>query len=107
MTVTVDVANVGNYNIDEEVQLYVSPKDISGNLPITSLKAFERITLKKGEKKTVSFVLSPEQLKVINEAGAKVWKKGAYKIIVGNSSPNALSVKLGAAVPMSAEVLLK
>ena len=107
ITVTVDVANVGNFDIDEVVQLYVSPKDISGNLPITSLKAFERIALKKGEKKTVSFVLSPEQLKVINEAGAKVWKKGAYKIIVGNSSPNALSVKLGAAVPMSAEVLLK
>lgn len=103
----VEIANNGEYDIEEVVQLYVSPEDISGGLPFTSLKAFKRVDLKKGEKKRVAFSLDPEILKVINEEGEKVWRKGDYKIIIGNSSPGARSIKLGAAVPQEEMITLK
>ncbi|NJB83519.1 glycoside hydrolase family 3 C-terminal domain-containing protein [Wenyingzhuangia aestuarii] len=107
LEVSVEVTNVGNYDIDEVVQLYVSPKENKDNLPLQSLKAFKRITLAKGITKTVSFTLSAEELKVIDTKGAKVWRKGAYKIIVGNASPSKQSVKLGAAIPQEQIIYLK
>ncbi|MFC2098726.1 glycoside hydrolase family 3 C-terminal domain-containing protein [Bacteroidota bacterium] len=107
LEVQVDVMNTGDYDIDEVVQLYVSPTDTTGGLPLTSLKAFKRVALIKGEKKTLAFSLDPESLKVINEEGEKVWRKGDYKIIVGNSSPGELSTRLGATEPQEATITLK
>lgn len=107
VTISVDVNNVGDFNIDEVVQLYVCPEDTSGGIPLKSIKAFDRITLNKGEKKTVSFTLNPENLKVINKKGEKVWRKGKYKIVVGNSSPGNLSVTLGASKPQETILTLR
>ncbi|MCL7764003.1 glycoside hydrolase family 3 C-terminal domain-containing protein [Polaribacter sp. Z014] len=107
LEVTVDVTNTGNCDIDEVVQLYVSPINNKENLPITSLKAFKRIALAKGSSKKVSFSIDADDLKVINKKGEKVWYKGDYKLIVGNSSPGKLSEKLGAAMPQEAIITLK
>ncbi len=107
LNITVDVANAGNYDIDEVVQLYVCPKDTTGGLPINSLKAFERVSLKKGEKKTIQLSVEPEQLKFVDVKGQNTWFKGDYSIVVGNAAPGDLSVRLGAAVPQKAMIQLK
>lgn len=107
LEVEVEVANAGNFDIDDVVQLYISPADTTGGLPLTSIKAFQRISLKKGEHKTISFKVNPGQLEVVNIKGEKVWRKGEYKVTVGNSSPSALSQKLGAAVPQEATIQLR
>ncbi|WP_430931675.1 glycoside hydrolase family 3 C-terminal domain-containing protein [Saccharicrinis sp. 156] len=107
LDVKVDVANMGDYDIDEVVQLYVCPVDTTGGIPLKSLKAFNRISLKKGEQKQIAFSIPPEQLKVVNEMGKKVWRKGQYKIVVGNASPGKLSVDLGAAAPQEVMVVLR
>jgi len=107
LNVKVNVENTGKYDISEVVQLYVCPVDTTGGLPINSLKSFTRVELKKGEKKTVNFSIKPDQLMFVNEQGIKTWIKGNYKIVVGESSPGELSVKLGAAVPQEAVVQLK
>ena len=107
LEVNLEVAHKGDFNIDEVVQLYICPEDTSGGIPLKSLKGFKRISLKKGESKKVSFSISPEELKVINEVGEKVWRKGKYKVVVGNSSPGKLSTKLGAAIPQEAIVQLR
>ncbi|BAX81870.1 glycoside hydrolase family 3 C-terminal domain-containing protein [Labilibaculum antarcticum] len=107
LSAQVDIKNSGKYDIDEVVQLYISPKDTTGGLPISSLKAFERISLKKGEQKTVSFTVNPEQLKVVNTEGEKVWRKGDYQVVVGNCSPSTISKKLGAATPQQINIQLK
>ncbi|QCX40357.1 glycoside hydrolase family 3 protein [Aureibaculum algae] len=106
LELSVTVSNTGNYDIDEVVQLYISPEDTSGNLPITSLKGFKRISLKKGASKKVSFLVASDQLKVVNLEGEKEWRKGSYKVIVGNSSPSSLSQKLGAAIPLEVNIRL-
>ncbi|WP_298369244.1 glycoside hydrolase family 3 C-terminal domain-containing protein [uncultured Lutibacter sp.] len=107
LEVTVDVENVGNFDIEEVVQLYICPENVSGGIPLKSMKGFSRASLKKGEKKSVSFSINPEDLKVVNEEGERVWRKGNYKIVVGNASPGDLSVKLGASVPQTAIIQLK
>lgn len=109
LKVSVEVENVGDFDIDEVVQLYISPKSQKDDegLPLTTLKAFKRISLKKGTTKKVEFEVSTEELKVINVKGEKVWRKGVYKISVGNSSPSELSTKLGAAKFQETEIVLK
>ncbi|WP_075591177.1 glycoside hydrolase family 3 C-terminal domain-containing protein [Labilibacter marinus] len=107
LKVSVKVANTGDYDIDEVVQLYVSPEEVTGGIPITSIKGFQRISLKKGESKTVEFKVSSDQFMVVNTEGEKEWRKGAYKITVGNSSPSDLSQKLGAAAPQEASIQLR
>ena len=107
LTLTVDIANIGGYDMEEVVQVYVSPKDTSGGIPLKSLKAFKRVSLQKGEVQTLTFSLKPEELKVINEKGEKIWRKGEYNIQVGNSSPSEFSVQLGAAVPQKTSIQLR
>ena len=57
------MTNTGNYDADEIVQLYI--RDLVGSItrPVKELKGFERIHLKKGESKQVTFTITPELLK--------------------------------------------
>ena len=107
LVVQVEVTNTGEYDMDEVVQLYVSPADTAGGLPFTSLKGFQRVALKKGEKRNLSFTIQPEDLMVTDEDGEKVWRKGEYRVIVGNASPGARSLELGAALAQEAMITLK
>lgn len=107
LNVEVEVANAGEYDIEEVVQVYVSPVNVDGGIPLHSLKAFRRVPLAAGEDKTVTFSLDSESLKVVNENGEKIWRPGAYRINVGNSSPGTLSIRLGAAIPQETVITLE
>lgn len=107
LDIEVEVANAGRYDIEEVVQVYVSPVKVDGGLPLHSLKAFRRVALEAGEAKVVSFSIDPENLEVVDENGKRVWRPGAYRISIGNSSPGTLSVRLGAATPEEAIITLE
>jgi beta-glucosidase len=82
--VSCKVANTGNREGTEIVQLYLSPKDGQPLKPI-QLKGFKRITLKPGEIKTVSFLVSPQQMgHYLN--GEWAIDPGRYEFRVGASS---------------------
>ena len=68
--ITVTVKNVGDFDGKEVVKLFKSEKDAI-NQPIKSLARFKKITLKKGEEKTVEFILTPDDFTHINEDGEK------------------------------------
>ncbi|MCB6981892.1 fibronectin type III-like domain-contianing protein, partial [Bacteroides uniformis] len=55
LTVTFDLENTGKYEGTEVAQLYVQDMIGSVTRPVKELKHFTRVTLKPGEKKTVSF----------------------------------------------------
>lgn len=84
--VTVQVQNTGNYNGEEVVQLYV--QDVVGSItrPVKELKGFQKISLKKGESKTVTFTITPEDLKFYNNEMERVLEPGEFKIYVGTNS---------------------
>ncbi len=87
VTVRVDVQNTGRRAGDEVVQLYVHDLQASVKRPKKELRGFERISLKPGEKKTVSFPLPAERLAFYDEGRkAFVVKPGAFEIFIGSSS---------------------
>jgi beta-glucosidase len=62
LTVTADVTNTGLVAGDEVVQLYIHQQAGSDSRPMRELKGFERLTLKPGELKTVTFKLGSNEL---------------------------------------------
>jgi beta-glucosidase len=93
INVQVNVTNRGKLNGEEVVQLYVSGKDKIIKTPIRSLKGFQRIYLKAGETKTVSFKVSAKDLSVIDDKGKMVPLRGAVIISVGGCQPSENLVK--------------
>ncbi|MEC3949750.1 glycoside hydrolase family 3 N-terminal domain-containing protein [Sphingobium sp. HWE2-09] len=85
-TVSVDVRNSGAREGDEVVQLYIRDKVSSVTRPIKELKGFQRITLKPGEVRTVTFTIDPESLQMWNDAMHRVVEPGDFDIMTGNSS---------------------
>lgn len=85
--VDVNVKNASETDGDEVVQLYVSGKNSSFRIPIRSLKGFQRIHLKAKETKKVTFILTNEDLSVVDLSGNSVPMKGDIQISVGGGQP--------------------
>lgn len=88
VTVNVDVANTGQRDGDEVVQLYVSDLEASVPAPRLHLEGFKRVRIQAGATRTVSFVLRPEQLMAYNEAGMPFLEAGEFRIAVGGGQPD-------------------
>jgi beta-glucosidase len=88
ITATVTVTNTGNYDGEEVVQLYI--RDMVGSVtrPVKELKDFQKIMLRKGESKQVSFTITEEKLKFWNNNLKWVSEAGAFKVFIGTSSDN-------------------
>lgn len=86
LTASIKVTNSGNYDGEEVVQLYI--RDLVGKVvrPVKELKGFQKLYLKKGESKTVSFNISPEDLKFYDEDLNYDWEAGEFDIMIGTSS---------------------
>jgi beta-glucosidase len=91
--VTADVKNAGGYDGEEVVQLYI--RDLTGSVvrPVKELKGFRKIFLKKGETTTVTFTLTPADLKFYNNDVQFVNEAGDYEVFVGDSSTASLKSK--------------
>ena len=83
---TITVTNTGNFDGDEIVQLYI--RDVVGSVsrPVKELKGFSRISLKKGETKTINFVIDADKLKFYNSTLDYVCEPGEFKVMVGPNS---------------------
>lgn len=97
LQVSVDVTNSGDIDGDEVVQLYVTHPDNEYS-PLRSLQGFQRINLKAGETKTVTFDLTPEQLALYHPQYGKMVYEGAVTLCVGGKQPDAASLKQGKVV---------
>ena len=85
--VSIDVANTGKISGDEVVQLYVAHLNSVVSRPKKELKAFQRITLKPGEKKTVQLKIKADDLRYWDENLHKwVLENDTIKLMVGSSS---------------------
>jgi beta-glucosidase len=92
--VEVDVTNVGSVAGDEVVQLYIRDDISSVTRPVLELKAFRRVTLKPGEKRTVVFDIRPADLAFYNIDMKRVVEPGSFTILAGPDSVQLKSVKL-------------
>lgn len=86
LKISVDLTNSGNYDGAEVVQLYV--RDLVGSLtrPVRELKGFDKIQLKKGETKTVTFEIDANDLSFYNNDMKNIAEPGGFTVFVGGNS---------------------
>lgn len=91
--VSATINNVGNYNAEEVVQLYI--RDIVGNVtrPIKELKGFQRITLGKGESMVVTFKLHTDELAFYNQQMEYKPEAGLFHVWIGGDSSTTLKTE--------------
>ena len=84
--VAVDVANTGARAGDEVVQVYVRDDVSSVTRPVKELKAFRRVTLKPGERQTVTFRLDSRAFELWDKDMKRVVEPGTFTIMAGGNS---------------------
>ena len=104
LSVSVDVENTGKRSGKEVVQLYVSPGANTIVRPAKELKAFEKIELQPGEKRTVTFTLNRRSFAYWNTEIAD-WhvESGVYEVQIGKSAKETL-LSEGVEVRSSVEI---
>ena len=88
------ITNNGKYDGEEVVQLYI--RDVVGSItrPVKELRGFQKISLKSGESKTISFSISPENLKFYNYNLKYDWEPGEFQIMIGGNSDDVKMAKI-------------
>ena len=86
--VSFTVTNSGDRDGDEVAQLYLRDVLASVVQPVKQLKHYQRINIKKGEAKKISFLLTQDDFSLINASMQKVVEPGSFLIQIGNSSDN-------------------
>jgi len=94
LTASVTITNDGQREGKEVVQLYI--RDLVGSItrPVKELKGFQKIALKAGGTKTVTFTISTEDLKFYNSDLKYDWEPGEFDIMVGGNSRDTKSVRV-------------
>jgi beta-glucosidase len=105
LRVTTSVRNVGARSGDEVTQLYLDFPDTPG-APRIALRGFQRIALKPGEARTVSFALSPRDLSSVDLDGRRRVAAGRYTVSVGSGQPDSGVPSQSVAFTVDAEVAL-
>lgn len=94
ISVSITVENIGEYACEEVIQLYIRDKVSIPVRPIKELKGYKKVSLRAGEKKIVSFILTEEMLKFYKTKDKFVSEEGEFEIMVGCNSRDYLSTKL-------------
>ena len=94
VTAMVTVTNTGKYDGAEVVQLYI--RDLVGSItrPVKELKGFDKIFLKAGESKTVSFKITPELLRFYDYELNYGAEPGDFDIMIGGNSQSVKTTHL-------------
>jgi beta-glucosidase len=86
ITVSIDVTNKGQRDGKEVVQLYL--RDVVGSVtrPVKELKAFQKVVIKAGETKTITFTIRNEDLSFYNYDLKFGSEPGKFDVYVGTNS---------------------
>ena len=94
LKISVTVRNTGKRDGEEVVQLYV--RDLVGGVtrPVKELKGFQKIMLKTGESKEVSFTLTANDLKFYDRQMNFTYEPGDFEVFVGTNSADTKSIRV-------------
>jgi beta-glucosidase len=94
VTATVTLKNTSNQDGEEIAQLYI--RDMVGSYvrPLKILKGFQKVKLKAGESKTLTFTIEPSMLSYFDDNGQTILEAGNFKIFVGGNSRDVLETDL-------------
>jgi beta-glucosidase len=94
VTASVTVTNTGNRAGKEVVQLYIHDVVGANTRPVKELKGFQKIELKAGESKTVSFNITTKDLTYYHFDNTWGWEAGDFEIMVGGNSRDVKMAKV-------------
>ena len=86
ITVTVDVKNSGARDGKESVLMYTQEEYASITPDFKRLRAYDKIDLKAGETKTVTFKITPKDIAFVNDLSKTVTEAGEFKVMIGDQS---------------------
>ena len=92
--VSIDITNTGKLAGDEIAQLYIRDKVSSVTRPIKELRGFERISLKPGQTKSVSFTIDKSTLAFWDVNKNFIVEPGYFDIMIGGSSEDVNHIEL-------------
>ena len=90
VSVAFDVTNTGDVDGEEVPQLYLRDVVASTVQPLRQLKAFDRVMIRAGETCRVRFVLTPDDLSIVDRRMQRVVEPGLFRIMIGPSSDSIL-----------------
>ena len=94
MRVSVDITNTGSRRGDEVAQLYIHQQVASVTRPVKQLRGFRRVSLEPGQKVTVDFALTAEDLSLLDVEMNSTVEPGMFDLLVGANSAETTSVAL-------------
>jgi beta-glucosidase len=91
---SVTLTNSGKYEGAEVVQLYIRDVVGTNTRPMKELKGFQKVNLKAGESKKITFNISTEDLKFYNNDLKFDWEDGEFEIMIGGNSADVKKGKV-------------
>lgn len=91
---SVTLTNTGNRSGKEVIQLYIRDKVGTVTRPVKELKGFQKIELQSGETRTVTFNVTPADLRFYNYDLKYDWEPGEFDIMIGGNSKDVKTVKV-------------
>jgi len=93
VSASVEITNSGNFDGEEVAQLYIH--DLVGEVtrPVKELKGFQKVMIKKGETKTVSFTLPTAALSYYHQDMNYTWDPGEFELFIGTNSEDQRMVR--------------
>jgi beta-glucosidase len=85
--VSAEVRNTGALAGEEVVQLYLTDTAASAPVPLRSLRGVQRVSLRPGEMKQITFTLAPRDLTLIDDGGKRVLEPGEFAVTIGGKQP--------------------
>ncbi|MFZ4542913.1 MAG: glycoside hydrolase family 3 N-terminal domain-containing protein [Saprospiraceae bacterium] len=86
VVVSVDISNTGKYDGEETAQMYIHDLVASVTRPVRELKGFQKLFLKSGEKKTISFTIGEKELMLYTRDNKYTSEAGEFDIFIGTDS---------------------
>jgi beta-glucosidase len=103
--VTTVVSNIGGRAGEEVAELYLKPPAFEG-APRLALRGFQRLSLAPGERRTVTFELTPRDLSFVTRDGQRQTMPGRYELSVGSGQPDTGVPAQSASFTMGKAVVL-
>lgn len=106
LSLSYTLTNSGSRDAEEVAQIYLSDLEASVAVPLSNLVGFERVHLKAGETRALTYTLTPEMMMLFDDQGVQRLEPGTFRVTVGGCSPSGRGLQLGASKPVSLEFLV-
>ncbi len=103
---SIEIENRGDYDTDEVVQIYIKDNKSKFAVPNHSLCGFRRVSLKRGDSKTIEFKVLNKAMDIVDDVGNRYIDSDSFTIFAGISQPDRRSVELTGMKPLSVDISL-